>query len=124
MLPKFWKKLRSTFTARRPVLYRIKSSDQGLVFFCDNDGKVLADIAWTDIVKIRAFKRDLFAVDEICMRINFDQANGIVVSENDPGYDEFIHALSTQLHVRLEDWFDAVAFPAFATNETLIYKRA
>jgi len=118
-----WEKLRSGHTEREPVRYFIKPEDARFLFGRCGDVEPLADVAWTEISEIRAFKRDLFVVDEICLGIGYGKGDYVEVWESDLGYEDFLAALNARLPECARDWWSKVAFPAFATNETVLYKR-
>jgi len=82
-------------------------------------------MTWTEISRIAAFKRDLFATDCVCMMILRQDDIGIEVNEEMKGWSEFTQALPTYLPgcKSWSDWFIAITIPAFATNETEIFSR-
>lgn len=85
-------------------------------------GEETQTIKWDDIVLIKAYKLDLFTVD--CIVINIHLADNLVaINDQTPGHMKFMEIASQQLHHFKDDWFMAVAFPAFATNLTIIYKK-
>lgn len=82
-------------------------------------------IAWQDVVKVEAFKRDLYAVDLICLSILFEDKTSIEIDEEMEGWDSLVDKLTEYLpgSKNFADWFDVVAFPAFKPNLTVIYSR-
>lgn len=82
-------------------------------------------IAWGDIVCVVAFKRDWLTVDCICLA--FATADGMTteVNEEMEGWEALTDALPNYLpgSKNWNECFSQVAFPAFATNETLIFER-
>lgn len=82
-------------------------------------------IQWNRVVRVVAFKRDLFAVDCICLLFVSDDDTGVEVDEEMKGWQDFAEALPHYLVgcKQWSDWFMAVAHPAFATNETEIFLR-
>jgi hypothetical protein len=85
----------------------------------------LLSVAWSDVLRLTAFKRDLLIVDCICMAIATRDGRTIEVNEEMVGWDAFTEALPRYLpgSGQWVDWFWQVAFPAFATNETQIFAR-
>ena len=81
---------------------------------------------WEEIQKITAFKRDLWSVDQICLFIARADETGIELNEEMKGWSGFIQALPQFLPSckPFENWFQTVAFPAFAANPTELYNRA
>jgi hypothetical protein len=82
-------------------------------------------IAWSDIVRVVAFKRDCLTVDCICLAIATKDGTMSEVNEEMEGWEALTSALPKHLPGS-KDWtecFSQVAFPAFATNETVIFER-
>ena len=102
----------------------------------DSTGFVLADhrlnpgadlrLSWQEIGRIVAYKRDLFAYDRLCMFVARADGSGIEVNEEMDGWKALCEALPQVLPgcKSFDDWFQAVAFPAFATNKTELYVRS
>src|SRR6185295_2147472 len=74
-------------------------------------------IAWSNIVRVVAFKRDLLTVDCICLA--FATADGMTteVNEEMEGWEALTDALPKYLPggKGWSEYFTQVAFPAFAT---------
>jgi hypothetical protein len=83
-------------------------------------------IAWRDTIRIEAFKRDLFTVDLICLTFVLRDDKALEVNEEMDGWKSLAEKLPEYLRdcQTLEEWFPAVAFPAFKTNRTVIYSCA
>ena len=83
-------------------------------------------IAWKDTIRIEVFKRDLFAMDLICLDIVLRDDRTLEVNEEMDGWKSLVDKLPEYLPgcQTLEDWFPPVVFPAFKTNRTIIYLRA
>lgn len=84
-------------------------------------------VPWSDVAQVTVLKCDLYAVDEIIMLLQCDgQPTALQLSEHAQGYEAFARALSGALPTSTpySEWFMQVAFPAFATNELCIYRRA
>lgn len=71
---------------------------------------------WKEIVKITAFKRDLFTTDLICMQMTKDERNFIEVNEEMNGFEEFNEAILKFFFGIDENWQTSIASPPFATN--------
>ena len=125
------------WTTRRdpdPRLVRIVVDDAGL-HLADVTGprgddvagaqRPAVRVAWGDVTRVTAFKRDLFSVDLVCLA--FDAADGrrVEVDEELPGWVELLDALPRALPGALgrEQVLGAVVQPPFATNETVVYSR-
>ena len=89
-----------------------------------DDGEIV--IAWCDTISIEVFKRDLFAIDLICLTFVLGNDKTLEVNEEMDGWKSLVEKLPEYLPgcQSLEQWFPAVAFPAFKTNRTVIYSRA
>jgi hypothetical protein len=85
---------------------------------------LLLSIAWSDVLRVTAFKRDRLIVDCICMAIATKDGT-TEVNEEMAGWEAFTEALPRYLPGSMQwaDCFSQVAFPAFATNETQIFAR-
>lgn len=83
-------------------------------------------IAWRDTVRIEVFKRDLFTIDLICLSFVLRNDRALEVNEEMEGWKSLVEKLPEYFTgcQSLEQWFPAVAFPAFRTNRTVIYSRA
>ena len=112
---------------RRRTVYKIfhnanamKISWLGL----ENDtGEIV--IAWQDAVRVEVFKRDLFAVDLICLSVVLRDNKAVEINEEMEGFESVADKLPEYLPgcQKFEEWFQVVAFPAFKTNNTVIYQR-
>jgi hypothetical protein len=82
-------------------------------------------IAWIDVLRVTAFKRDWLTFDCICMAISTKDGLTTELNEEMAGWETFTEALKEHLpgSVPWADCFSRVAFPAFATNETEIFVR-
>lgn len=88
--------------------------------------ETLYSMGWSDIVRVVAFKRDLLAVDCICLHLVTEDGATLEVNEEMAGWEELTAALPTHLPgaIKWSEWFSQVAYPAFATNETIVFERA
>ena len=89
------------------------------------DGKPVDSVLWTAVSEISAYKRDLFSVDLICVGIKA-QDDGreqcLELHEEMKGFKTFMATLDTLFTFRDPDWWSKVAFPAFETNLTILWK--
>ena len=85
-----------------------------------------ASIAWDDIGAVLAYKRDCYAYDLICVGL-VDRDGHVLaeISEQDAGYKDLVRELPIHLSgcLTLDEWFMKVAFPAFETQATQLYRR-
>lgn len=82
-------------------------------------------LTWAEMISIKAFKRDLYAVDRICLGIELRDGSGIELDEEMAGWDSLVQKLPEYLPgcKSFGEWFEVVAFPAFQLNMTPIFER-
>ena len=83
-------------------------------------------MCWKDVVKLEAFKRDLFAVDLICLAICLNDNTEVEINEEMAGWEPLMRKLPEYLSgcKEFDRWFGVVAQPPFKENLTVIYQRA
>lgn len=116
---------------RRSLLERLVLTDDGFVKFGRRDrvktgpSEVQWVIRWDDIVEIAAWKRDLFAIDEIHWGFRRGgETTYLEIDEHMVDYEIVSQVASQHFGISLESWFSVVAFPAFATNFTTIWGKS
>jgi hypothetical protein len=79
---------------------------------------------WNDIQVITAYKRDCLTVDLICLSFS-SRDQTVEIDEEMDGYASLVQDLPQYLEdaSRFEQWFQQVAFPAFETKPTAIFRR-
>ena len=95
--------------------------------FMDSTGTTWR-IAWTNIRKIAAFKRDLFSTDLICwelelkegFRRGWEEIKVIEIDEEIEGF-QGVFEEAVRRNMVAPNWLALVMQPAFATNWTIIY---
>jgi hypothetical protein len=88
-----------------------------------SDGRV--ELPWKRVEEVRAFKRDLFTTDLICVAFKREGRNEYIeVHEEMAGYHDLLQTLPSRLPGFTLAWFSEVAFPAFETNHRTIWKRS
>jgi hypothetical protein len=82
-------------------------------------------MTWSEIVRIVAFKRDLFSTDCVCLMMLRHDNMGVEVDEEMKGWSEFTQTLPIYLPgcKPWSGWFMEITTPAFAPNETEIFSR-
>ena len=90
---------------------------------CATDDSVA--MRWTEVARAVAFKRDLLAVDCICLLLARTDGTGVELNEEMARWNSLMEKLPLHLPTSKPwtDWFSTVAFPAFSANETEIYAR-
>jgi hypothetical protein len=113
---------------RTRVISRSVSCDARVVVRHDilDGGEAQDQLCWDEVDAAFAYKKDCFAVDLIMIALCDGDGNVRVhVSEEDVGYEILIRELPQRIvgFPQPEEWFPGVAFPAFETNWTELYRR-
>ena len=118
----FWAKLRSLVPSD-PEPRFVRLDEEG--FSLSQYGKISVRVQWSDVVEICAFKRDLFAIDEICFGFRLkDTQQLLCAGEQDVGFENLQPEMEQKFSGIRRDWFREVAGPAFAENWTLLWQIA
>lgn len=81
-------------------------------------------VAWDDVQQIVAFEVDAYVVDQICLGFAVDASGRLhVADEETPGWEALNGELARRFGVVFEQRFCDVAFPPFARNETVLWRR-
>ena len=82
-------------------------------------------LQWRDVIRVEAFKRDLYVVDQICLLFIKTDGFGLEINEEMSGFGELVQYLPTYLPgcQTFGEWYLPVAIPAFELNLTVIYER-
>ena len=84
----------------------------------------LGSVKWPEIARVLAFKQDWGTYDEICLAVDFgDPLQNLVIGEGCDGYQSLLECLELHLPNCRRGWWCDVAFPAFATNLTVLFER-
>lgn len=83
-------------------------------------------ILWREVVKVSAYKRDLFSTDLICVFLSRKNETGLEVHEEMNNWMNFLDSLPTHLPgcKPTETWLWSVMTPAFATNFIELFLRS
>lgn len=79
-------------------------------------------VLWSEITELNVYKADLMTIDRIEMKIVYGE-KGFVISEDLPGWYQFVLKIKLIYPVIPEDWEDEIVHPPFATNWRNIYKK-
>jgi len=83
------------------------------------------ELLWNEIEEVHAFKRDMLTTDLICLAFKKSgKEEYYEIREEMAGYHDLLEMISKKLLGFNLDWFPDVAFPAFATNHRIIWKRS
>ena len=100
---------------------RVIIASQEGVRLTDAQGKVLWQVPWSAVKEIAAWKDDAWAYDIICFGFRIDERGYYSCDEENEGWDSLQAILKSRFGITLEQWFDKVAFPAFAKNYTSLW---
>lgn len=82
-----------------------------------------AEIPWDRVVTVVAYKADLLTTDEIVLElIDCDDKLVARCDESSDAWFELVETINRLPGAR-EDWWQAVAFPAFETCWTVVWER-
>ena len=85
--------------------------------------KEVVTFEWADVEEIHAFKRDLFTIDLICIAFLLGKKRVVEIHEEMVGYHDLQPGLQKKFPEIEANWFIEVAFPAFATNDRVIWRK-
>lgn len=81
-------------------------------------------VRWDEVNRIEAYKRDLLAVDLICMDLWLPgRGEWCLLHEEAPGWEAWTEALAAAIPLEVPDWYARIVKPAFAENRTVVYER-
>lgn len=120
-------RFKSYLEGRRNTVYEISHDENqmNVSWLTMENEKDSSSLAWNKVVSVKAFKRDLFAVDQICLEFELKDGGALEIHEGMQGWQSLVSKLPDYLPgcKRLEEWFQEVAFPAFELNLTTIFER-
>jgi hypothetical protein len=112
--------------SRHPSAVALKADGIGLqiVERQPPTGRTLT-IPWSEIELVAVYKMDLYVVDAIMLGFRLADGSELEFSEEVEGWSELARGLHHYLPgcIPFHEWFMSVAFPAFQTNFTAIFKR-
>jgi len=98
-------------------------NDDGVRFY-DPQEVMGWQFQWTEIVRISAWKDDVFTYDILCMGFLVAGSERYLhCDEECNGCDDLHPQLLRLYNINLHDWWNTVVFPAFAENFTVIWER-
>jgi len=103
------------------ILMRLVVTDDGVALFGEDDA-LCWQFGWEDVTQIVTYKRDLGVVDMICVDFTVvAQTHRFVTHDEMQGFDLLTSKLPERFPTIAEGWWHRVAFPAFATNFSILY---
>jgi hypothetical protein len=114
-------------TRQEPAKFSVRCDEIGLTQVVQQgESAQTHHLVWEQVANVFAYKRDCFAVDQICIVIGTaTPTEWIEVREDDEGYQYLIE----QMPIRIvgcptpNEWWERVVLPPFATQWTQIYPR-
>ncbi len=117
-MPTLWRRL---FPPSTPSPFAVRC-DEDLVSVAYDNGAI-SQFTWSQVQCVRAWKLDCGVVD--CIFLSFDlESRTINVHEEVRGYHDLVQVMESRLSKLRRDWWSCVAFPAFATNHTVVWSRS
>jgi hypothetical protein len=108
----FWNK-------KKKRIEKIEMIDNG--FQINYDGEI-TKIQWSEIQNLTGFKVDRFTVDDICLKIKFNNLTAFATEEFE-GWRNFMEKMLIEFPQIDKNWEGIIAKPAFERNETELYNR-
>ena len=120
-----WMRLRQKKAILAPPAPRFTIEVDGDGVTLRKGASMTAWMRWEDIRAVASFKVDCYAYDLICFAVEArEEGAGFVVNEEHPQFEELVGAFEARLPGFDGEWFRKVAFPAFETCETVLYRAA
>ncbi|UWZ85038.1 hypothetical protein [Occallatibacter riparius] len=122
-----FKQVRDWYANRSKELakFSIHCDDAGIAQTVSReDGDEVIRLAWDQVARVFAYKRDLFSYDQICFVIECTDF-GIEVREGDEGYESLIAQMQSNIpgFPAQGQWYEPVRLPPFAPSWAKIYCR-
>ena len=102
-------------------MLRLFVADDSVTLFADDQHAWT--FQWTEVTRVDTYKRDLFTVDMICLdftvaarQLSYPTHDGM------QGFDVLCRRLCDAYPSIAPDWWFQVAFPAFATQHSVLYE--
>jgi AAA+ ATPase superfamily predicted ATPase len=81
-----------------------------------------AQVNWSELERLVAYKADMMTIDEIRMEISY-RNKSIIITEDTPGWYQFVLMTKNRFASIPQDWDINIIQPPFETNLTLLYER-
>lgn len=101
---------------------RLAAGDEEVCLFAE--GKDVWRFRWDEVVRIETYKRDIFSVDLVCLDFFIESREVPCRTHEDmQGFPDLRERMQCRFSSISEGWTQQVAFPPFATNQTVLYDR-
>ena len=109
--------------AAHPGFLKVSAHDVELTRYRMSEGSIGVEPVWTfrweNVIRILAFKRDLFAIDQICLVFGLSDDTSVETNEEMIGFAQLIQELPRRFVGMDREWFDKVAQPPFESRPTV-----
>jgi hypothetical protein len=108
----------------RHASYQLLHDGHGLTLSCAPSEEQIWHIAWADVRRATAFKRDLLTTDLVCISLDLSSRT-VEFNEEMTGWTSVVEALHHVLPGAhpYSEWWPAVVKPAFEGCSTTIFER-
>ncbi|HEX7239915.1 MAG TPA: hypothetical protein VF263_06590 [Longimicrobiaceae bacterium] len=115
-----FERIRRLFRRPSAAPPRIVATAEG--FRLEVEGRPAVEVAWKDVTRVAAYKRDLMATDEIMLAVESRGLPGRVLelSEAWPGFADLFQPLEEHLGVS-PAWYVEIMVPAFEPSYRELY---
>ena len=105
----------------KPEILVATSADVSLL----RGARPVASGSWDDVVSVRAYKHDAITTDVVYLALTMRDGSEFLAHEEAPGWEDFLEAAETALpeFPPVGTWLPKLTRPAFARNETVLFKR-
>jgi hypothetical protein len=113
------------FRARSTPSARITLTDAGFAVEGHRSPHAAVLLEWSAVDRVEAFKRDLYALDLICLELRA-RGSWVEVNEEMEGWDLLLSAMHERLPGALDQakLYAAVMQPPFAECRTVVFERS
>ncbi len=102
---------------------KIEAGNDGFLLRRPSDDRIIAEVRWSEVLKIVAYKLDLVTTD--CIFLLFElsgEQEPVQVSEEWEGFTNLFHPLLRAFPSVPENWYVEVMAPAFQKKYTVLYE--
>jgi hypothetical protein len=108
-----------------PRFRKLELTPTGARVVSTKSSNLIWQVEWAALEEIVAYKLDAYVVDHLCLGLRETGGQTFhVVDEETPGWNVLQGELKHRFGVDFSEWFARVAFPPFAENWTVLWKRS